>query len=173
MWYYVAINSFVWQFYFQIGNFTLSVMFHSYLNNERLCGECHLLNCTLQPICCDTINNKDQNCYRPFYFRYVLSVEAYKEPLRHVSLPACRPDFRSDNITMFPVGPNAFIKSRISNPVSLQLHTWTVSIIIHKHCFCIFGFHPNSWPNCSVYYRKLMPSCFPFSFHSNDCLKLF
>ncbi len=74
----------------------------------------------------------------------MFSVEAYKEPLRHVSLSARQPDFISDNITMFPVGPIAFIQSRISNPVSLQLHTWTVSIVIDKDCFCIFGFLPNS-----------------------------
>ncbi len=107
-----------------MGNFTLSVMFHSYVNPKRLCGECRLPEYGTGPVCCDTFNQTDK-CSGGCLFRYVYSIESYGEPPKYVYLPVQPPVFQSDNISEFP---KYIHTSNFSNPLKLQLTTWTVSV---------------------------------------------
>ncbi len=108
-----------------MGNFTLSVMFHSYHNPDSLCGECRLPENGTGPVCCDTFN-QTENCPSICSFRFVFSIESYGEPLKYVPLPLVPPYYQSDNIS-FPEGIFAFNVSNFSNPLIMAITTWTVS----------------------------------------------
>ena len=105
-----------------MGNFTLSILFHSYLNQQHLCAECN----DSGPICCDTMDMTD-NCPNDCVIRMVVSVEPYGSPLKDVILPRHQPDFKMDCVAMFEEGDDVFNESEISNPYKVQLNTWTVS----------------------------------------------
>ncbi len=119
-----------------MGNFTLSVMFHSYVNPNSLCGECRLPEYGTGPVCCETFNQTD-NCSSLCKFRFVFSIESHGEPLKYISLIPRHPDYQSDNITAFPVGLNTFNVSNVSNPIKVQLTTWTVSVMCFYKYFLL------------------------------------
>ena len=107
---------------FQTGNFTFSALFHSYMNPRHLCGECVENGAG----CCDTVNQTD-NCGNHCYLRLVFSVQPYLATALDVELPRTIPEYKSDDISMFAEGPNAFPITNRSNPYTAELRTWTVS----------------------------------------------
>ncbi len=78
-------------------------------------------------MCCDTVNQTD-NCGHNCFFRLVFSVQPYEATALDVEIPPSDPEYQLDNIPMFAQGPNAFPETSRSNPYTVELATWMVSI---------------------------------------------
>jgi len=105
----------------------LFITFHSYENPSHLCGECvdpHPQG----PICCDTEDQFD-NCPNDCQLRLVASVEPYNSTLRDMFLPSRPPSFQEDKVEMFPVGPFPNTSGNVSNPFTVNMSIWTVSVV--------------------------------------------
>jgi len=106
----------------------LSVHFHSYVNEHHHCGECREEE--FGPVCCDTWNTT-LTCPYPCGVRLAISIEPYNSSIRDIYLKPHKPDFSSDNISIFRESPNLFNYSRISNPYDTEFEVWTVSIMVN------------------------------------------
>ena len=116
----MVINSF-----FQTGNFTLTIFFHSFTNPKHLCGECR--EEMFGPVCCDTYQQM-HDCFYICGIRMITSVEAFSSPALDITISEeVNTRYYSDNIPSFPEGHEIF--PHVSNPYVVLLTTWTVSFL--------------------------------------------
>ena len=114
----------------QVGNFTFSALFYSYLNPLRLCGECG----NDGPVCCDDTVNASCNTYS-CNLRLVYFLQPYGSNATNVTLVPLDPPLfpvsndESGEKFAFNEGNNTFLLNR-SNPFTAMLRIWTVRIVI-------------------------------------------